>query len=119
MNGDKIWTPDSLIFKHPDMKRELGHLTDRTKAIVLFVNYFMIHNLSCIPIWTSFYRSSNKNSVHFWLRGADASRRVIDISGYVKQRNLTKEEAEIIVRIVNKTFPYGRKSHKTCLYHLE
>ena len=107
----------SILIKYPDMEREFDHLTQRTRAIVLYASDLLFRNFNCIPIWTSFYRADNKKSVHYFMRGADLSRRVIDISKHIEMRLLTDKESKSIVDNINKVFPYGKKNYKSCIFH--
>lgn len=117
---NKIINGDNILCKHEKMVTEFEHLTDRTKAIVLYTTHFMVYNLNCIPIWTSFYREQKPGkplSVHNLFRGADMSIRVFDLSGSVQMRKLTNKKIETICRAVNKVFPYGKKNVRSCIYH--
>lgn len=109
-----IYIPD-LIPKYKRLEGEFEHLHCKLQAIVLWFSRFLYTNYACLPIWTSFYRKGSRG-VHGYLRGADASRRVVDLRTPGERRLLTYREALAIKLKVNSRFPYT-KTKKTCIYH--
>lgn len=109
-----------MKYKYQILATEFGHLRPRLQAMVLYVNHLMEREMFIEGIWTSFYRPKRKGkrpSVHNFMRGADLSKRVIDLRTPVRMRNVTKEEIEAITRTVNRVFPYGKRGIKSCIYH--
>ena len=79
-----------IITKHTVMPLEFQKLTDRQRAIVLFVNQFMEKRFAYQPVWTEFYRTQEQQDLYYRDR-IDKGMFVVDSDGETKHYSKNKQ----------------------------
>jgi len=126
-----------LTVKHANMIGDYYRLTDRTKAIVLFVSNMIVGKYSRIPIWTEFLRDQAQQDMYYAKEIAegkfvevdgvkhyslDGERPTMSVHQFYRgadlsRRNLSDKLVVTIQETVNEVFPYGKGALKSCLFH--
>jgi len=126
-----------LTVKHGNMIGEFYRLTDRTRAVVLFVSNLLVGKYNRIPIWTEFDRTQEQQDIyyakeivagkfvevdgakHYSLNGERPTYSVHQFhrGADLSRRNLSDNIIEQIRTSVNNVFPYGKTGLSTCLFH--
>lgn len=126
-----------LQVKHPSMIAEFFQLTDRTRAIVLFVSTLLAGKYNRLSVWTEFYRTQDQQNLYYQkeidsglfverdgkkLYSKDKRRPTISVhqlyrGADLSRRNLSDGIIEAVTETVNKVFPYGKEQYNTALFH--
>jgi len=126
-----------LTVKHGNMVPEFYKLTDRTRAIVLFVSNLLVGKYNRIPVWTEFARTQEQQD-YYYSREIEAGK-FVEVDGVkhyslngerptlsvhqfhrgadLSRRNISDNIIEQIRSTVNRVFPYGKEGFSTCLFH--
>ena len=115
-----------ITVKRQCMIAEFFRLTDRTRAIVLYVQSLLVGKYNRIPVWTEFYRTQDQqNELHAkdiaagyfverdGVKQYSENKRTLSVDAHqlyraadLSRRNLSDAIIEQIIVNVNKVFPY-------------
>lgn len=114
-----------LHVKRPCMISEFFSLTDRTRAIVLYVHALLLGKYNRIPVWDEFFRTQDQQDKYYEQEISDGKfvvregKKLYSINGKtptisphqlyraadLSRRNLSDSIVEKIIENVNKVFP--------------
>lgn len=101
--------PRAIKFKNKELGVEFDRLDKRLQHVIYWLaGWISLNTKTGYIVITSLFRDDNKDSVHYYGRGAD-----IRTWSFVNNED---DPAEI-EKIINQEFDYGDGVHQTALYH--
>ena len=85
-----------IILKHASMASEFQKLTDRQRAVVLFVSQYLEKRFSVQGVWTEFYRSQAMQDMYYTTE-IKAGKFIMDADGETKHYSKNKESITLSV----------------------